>query len=654
MPVAHWRALLLQLGQVPGEGADARVNRQTLVLGGVLMSGGGLLWGALALAFGRVAESSIPLGYVVLTIVNLGLLARDRRFPRARNVQVLISLLLPFMFQWSLGGFVDSGGVMLWAMIALVGSLTLSSTRQAVVWLSLYCGLTVVSGVFDAELAARAAFDVPAWVQRLFFVINIVTISSVVFTLGIAITQRQRRAIVALEAGQEANRALYERLQETVSSRELDIERLRAAESALTALASGLETQVHVRTAELEAALVRAESGTRAKSEFLAMMSHEIRTPLNGILGTADLLQHSPLDHEQQDSVTLIRRSGDLLLSIINDVLDFSKIEAGRLELAPRPFHVRAELEGVVALHRATASERDVAVVLELSPDIPEMLVADVDRLLQVAGNLLGNAVKFTHSGSIRITVGTRPQGRRHRLAVTVTDTGIGISSEHLARLFQPFSQADSSTTRRYGGTGLGLAICARLVEMMGGRITVDSELGRGTTFRFEVLADVAPAQAPRPSAASAVTRVEGLGLRVLLAEDNPVNQAVGLRLLRTLGCDASLAPDGGVAVAMVTAAPYDLVLMDMQMPVLDGLGAARAIRALALEQQPRIVALTANAYASDRQACLDAGMDDFMAKPLRLEQLRELLRLVRPNPPPPPVADSAFASVTTPRATHR
>ncbi len=240
MSVAHWRTLLLQLGEVPGEGADARVNRQTLVLGGVLMSGGGLLWGGLALAFGRVTESSIPLGYVVLTLLNLGLLARDRRFPRARNVQVLISLLLPFMFQWSLGGFVDSGGVMLWAMIALVGSLTLSSTRQAVVWLSLYCALTVLSGVFDAELAARAGVDVPAWVQRLFFVINIVTISSIVFTLGIAITQRQRRAIVALEAGQEANRALYERLQETVSSRELDIERLRAAESALTAGARGV------------------------------------------------------------------------------------------------------------------------------------------------------------------------------------------------------------------------------------------------------------------------------------------------------------------------------------------------------------------------------------------------------------------------------
>ncbi|MFO0727596.1 MAG: ATP-binding protein [Myxococcota bacterium] len=621
---------LLSIGECPNETANARVNRQTLVLGGVLMSGGGLMWGVLALAVGQVAASSIPLGYGVITAINLSFLSCRRKFSSSANVQILISLLLPFLFQWSLGGFVSSGGVMLWAILALVGSLTLSSARQAIIWLVLYCTLTVITGLLDEELARRSTLVLSPALHRSFVVINITTISAIVFTLGWALTQRQQRAIRALEAGTEANRALAAQLQENVSSRELDIERLRAAESALTALASGLESQVKARTAELEGALVRAEAGTRAKGEFLAMMSHEIRTPLNGILGTVDLLQHSQLDEEQQSSLGLIRRSGDLLLSIINDVLDFSKIEAGRLELVARPFHLRAELEGVVGLHRSAAAERGVSVTLELSPDMPEMLVLDVDRLLQVTGNLLGNAVKFTHQGTIRVSAALLEEGGEPRLSMSVTDTGIGIAEEQLSRLFQPFSQADSSTTRRYGGTGLGLVICARLVEMMGGHISVQSQPGQGTTFRFDVKAAIgAKPEAARRGESLTPRSEQNLGLRVLLAEDNPVNQAIGMRLLRSLGCEASLATDGQVAVSMVSAGAYDVVLMDMQMPNVDGITSARTIRGLHLEHQPRIVALTANAYASDRQACLDAGMDDFMAKPLRLEQLREQLRRV-------------------------
>ena len=623
---------ILKIGGRPEEGHDERVSRQTLVLGGILMSGGGLLWGALTLALGLVSASIIPLGYVLISVVNLSVLAWTRVFPRARTVQVLISLLLPFIFQAVLGGFVNSGGVMLWAMIALVGSLTLSSARQSRVWLLVYIAMTLLSGMFDADFAAQAALRSTPGYQRLFFVINICTISSIVFTLGLAITQRQRRAIEALEAGQENNRVLTQKLTETVASRELDIIRLRAAESALTDLAAGLEAQVATRTCELEAALVRAEAGTHAKSAFLAMMSHEIRTPLNGILGTADLLGVSRLDEEQQTCLKLIRRSGDLLLTVINDVLDFSKIEAGRLDLAPRPFELRAELEGVAALHRPLATERGVTLELDLPAELPRRVVADPDRLLQIVGNLLGNAVKFTHEGSITLGLTVTPEGDSVRLHFSITDTGIGIEAEAIGRLFQPFTQADSSTTRRYGGTGLGLTICARLVELMAGHISVESQPGQGTTFRFDVLTGLPPAlQVAKASATDAQT-AGGAALRVLLAEDNPVNQAVGLRLLRTLGCEASLAPDGQVAISMVRASDYDLVLMDMQMPIVDGLASARGIRQLSLEHQPRIVALTANAYASDRQACLDAGMDDFMPKPLRLEELREQLRQVQPR----------------------
>ena len=626
--VAH----VLAIGEHAEEGLDERVSRQTLVMGAILMSGGGLLWGALTLGLGLINESTIPLGYVVISIFNLALLARTSVFPRARTVQVFISLLLPFLFQAVLGGFINSGGVMLWAMIALVGSLTMSSARESRVWLLLYVVMTILSGVLDGEFLARATLRSTPEYQRLFFVVNVATISSIVFTLGLAITQRQRQAIEALEAGQDSNRLLTEKLTETVASGELDIIRLRAAETALTELAAGLEAQVAARTAELEAALVRAEAGTHAKSSFLAVMSHEIRTPLNGILGTADLLGVSRLDDEQQACLKLIRRSGDLLLTIINDVLDFSKIEAGRLELAPRTFELRSELEGVAALHRPAAADRGVKLELSLPEALPERVVGDPDRLLQIVGNLLGNAVKFTHEGSITLRLRFKQEADGLRLDFDISDTGIGIEAETLGRLFQPFTQADSSTTRRYGGTGLGLTICARLVELMSGHITVESQPGQGTTFRFNVRVGLPPAAELGQTVPLELRQPGGLGLRVLLAEDNPVNQAIGLKMLRTLGCEASVAPDGQVAIDMVSASEYDLVLMDMQMPVLDGLGSARGIRGLSIPRQPRIVALTANAYASDRQACLDAGMDDFMPKPLRLEQLRNQLSQVPPR----------------------
>ncbi|MFO0608167.1 MAG: ATP-binding protein [Polyangiales bacterium] len=593
------------------------------------MSLGGVLWGTLLVAVGFPQAASIPFGYVAITAVNLAVLSRSCDLWRCRTLQVLASLLLPFALQWWLGGFVKSGGVMLWSLIALAGSLPLTSNRQSRFWLLFYVALTVGSGVFDRALAARTAFRPSPGLVVGLFVINISVISSIVFTLGMAITQRQRRAIEALEAGQEANRGLTEKLTEAVASRERDIERLRAAEAALTDLASGLETQVRARTGELEQALVRAEAGTRAKGSFLAMMSHEIRTPLNGILATAELLQLTALDAEQAEGVTLIRRSGDLLLTVINDVLDFSKVEAGRMELAPRAFRLRAELGGVVALHRANAQRNGVRLEVEVAEPVPDVVVADADRLLQVIGNLLGNAVKFTHAGAITLSVRAAFEGDGARLHFAVRDTGVGISAEAIGRLFQPFSQADSTTTRRYGGTGLGLAICARLVALMGGRIGVTSEPGAGTTFSFDVRAGLGDATSLRRASGGPRGHAPD-GVRVLLAEDNPVNQTIATRLLRRLGCEVEVAPDGGAAVAMAGAADYDLVLMDMQMPVADGLTATRAIRALPLARQPRIIALTANAYASDRDACLAAGMNGFLAKPMSLDRLREEIQSLR------------------------
>lgn len=612
---------LARVGESPDESSNDRLGRQILVYGGVLMSGGGVLWGALSLGFGLPRPAVVPLGYVVLTALNLWLLARTRNFPRARVVQVLLSLLLPFFFQWSLGGFVASGAMMLWAMLSLVGSLTFSSARESLVWVALYCVLTVVSGLVDARVVAVAPFEPQPPVVRLFFVLNITLISVSVFGLAISLNQRQRSAIVALEAGEATNRELTGQLRAAVLAREEDIERLQAAKAQLGELTATLEKQVQARTAELEAALLRAEAGTRTKGEFLAVMSHEIRTPLNGILGTTELLGLSRLDDEQREHVQLVRRSGQLLLTIINDVLDFSKIEAGKLVLHPRDFDLRAELGGVVGLHRPLAQARGVALELELPAELPTLVRADPDRLLQVVGNLLSNAVKFTHRGRIGVRVSSEsvPEGARERISVEVADTGIGMDADALGRLFTPFTQADSSTTRRYGGTGLGLAICARLVERMGGSISAESQPGVGTTFRFDFLVEQATTTtAPEKELSGS----EGSGLRVLLVEDNAINQAIGARLLRLQGCHVEVASDGQEAVERARTGEFDLVLMDVQMPVLDGMGATRAIRALPLGHQPRIVALTANAFESDRQACFVAGMDAFLSKPLRLDLL--------------------------------
>jgi signal transduction histidine kinase/ActR/RegA family two-component response regulator len=628
---------LAAVGEREGETSAQRLARHLIVFGGVMMSGGGALWAAIAWGYGLWVPGSVPASYILLTAANLANLARDRHIVRARTIQILLSLALPFLFQWSLGGFVYSGGMMLWSMISLVGALTITRRRQALTWLAVYVALTVGSGIIDAWVQARAPLVPSDDAVRAFFVINIVTISVIVFALAVTLTQRQRRAILALEAEQEVNLALNQQLAVAVAAREDDIVRLRRAQADLEQASEGLEAQVQARTADLEAALVRAEAGTRAKGEFLAVMSHEIRTPLNGILGTADLLQISPLNAEQQELVRLVRRSGDLLLTILNDVLDFSKVEAGKLELVARPFDLYAEIEAVVALHRPVTLERGVALRVDFAPDVPRHLVGDAVRLMQIVGNLLANAVKFTHHGQVTVAIcldegsGDPSTGRdRVRLEVAVSDTGIGIEKAALSKLFQPFYQADSTNTRRYGGTGLGLAVCAQLAQLMGGGISAESDVGVGSTFRAQVWVERLPADLVAGEVDSAAVGFDADGMSVLVAEDNPVNQAIARRLLERLGCEVSLADDGRAAVEIASAISFDLILMDVRMPVLDGLAAARAIRALALPRQPRIVAVTANAYESDRVECLEAGMDDFMPKPLRLEVLRRQLRRTR------------------------
>ncbi len=371
-----------------------------------------------------------------------------------------------------------------------------------------------------------------------------------------------------------------------------------------------------------------AEAASRAKSEFLANMSHEIRTPLNSIIGCASLLSEADLGPQERDLTEMIRHSGEALLSLIGDVLDFARIEAGRLHLDPVPTDLERALRLTVGALSVMAREKGLALELSWLPDAPRCLVADEARLRQVVINLVGNALKFTHAGGVTVTVGCAGRaGDLARLRVEVRDTGIGIPAAMRDRVFEKFTQIDGSATRRYGGSGLGLTICRELIALMGGEIGVESEAGRGSTFWFEVPLPVAAAGACDEPPASFVDDGSLVGARLLLAEDNPFNQRVATMMLQRLGCRVDLAADGREALARAAAVPYDLILMDCQMPEMDGYAAAAALRARE-GTGPRvpIVALTAHALAGDRERCLGAGMDDYLTKPLRPEALREVL----------------------------
>ena len=382
-----------------------------------------------------------------------------------------------------------------------------------------------------------------------------------------------------------------------------------------------------------------AQAADRAKSEFLAVMSHEIRTPLNSVLGFADLLTETALDTIQKEQVDMIRRSGDALLVLLNDILDFSRIESGKMPIQPSSVDIRECLQDVVDLYGATAQAKGLGIRIEVADSVPSALCTDPGRLRQILLNLIGNAVKFTPSGEIVVSAKSGshdPEDGRFPLLVEVKDTGIGIPPDRIARLFKPFSQADSSTTRRFGWTGLGLAICKRLAELLGGDVSLVKSSPSGSVFALELALVTMPAfEESKPIAGVYIRPVTEAGRRsgnwrLLVVEDNAVNRMLTQRMLLSLGFESDSAENGLAAVEANEKTPYDIIFMDLQMPVMDGVEAAGKIRdfeRLHPECPPScIIALTADAMSGDRQRCLDAGMNDYLSKPIRRPDLSNAL----------------------------